>query len=81
MMFDRTAFTKKQKNKKKLHGKKNCMEKKKLHGEKKKKLHGKKNQKKLHGKKKRKIAWKKKIACTNLLLFFRFINLFLFFQK
>ena len=42
----------------------------------------------MHGKKKRKIAWeknkiawKKKIACTNLLLFFRFINLFLFFQK
>jgi hypothetical protein len=40
--------------------------------------------KKLHGeekKKTKKIAWKKKIACTNLLLFFRFINLFLFFQK
>ena len=46
----------------------------------------KKKKKKLHGKKKKqkKLAWKKKSglhACTNQLLFFRFINLFLFFQK
>ena len=46
---------------------------------KKKKLHEKK-------KKKKKIAWgkkkkKKKNACINQLLFFRYTNLFLFFQK